>query len=194
MSTTRPGQILIESGETIAASIDIPAEKDTYHFTAVAGDGIIIRMRGSSFGCHIQVFGPDGTPLSETLDGTQFQAPVSGNYFILATSNWGGQNKPTGTYSIFFQNSNVPGRSIPIVFRSTYSGELNQTQGLFRAYTFTAQAGDTVLARLAVGLSDGFPANSGYMHRTGPYLTNFVPTWEIIMNDLKHFRIRGPIL
>ena len=69
------GSILIESGETIAASIDIPAEKDTYHFTAVAGDGIIIRMRGSSFGCHIQVFGPDGTPLSETLDGTQFQAP-----------------------------------------------------------------------------------------------------------------------
>ena len=149
---------------------------------------------GGSFGCHIQVFGPDGTLLSETLDGTQFQAPVSGHYSILATSNWGGQNKPTGTYSIFFQNSNVPGSSIPIVFQSTYSGELNQTQGLPRAYTFTAQAGDTVLARLAVGLSDTVPGKFWLYAPNGTLLTNFVPTWEIIMNDLKHFRIRGPIL
>ena len=69
----------------------------------------------------------------------------------------------------------MPVRSIPIVFGSTYSGNLNQTQGLFRAYTFTAQAGDTVLARLAVGLSDTVPGKFWLYAPNGTLLDELRP-------------------
>ena len=70
------GYTTAESGKTITASIDIPAEKDTYRFTAQAGDGIIIRMQGSSiYPSLLEVYGPDGCIFPKKKTRYIFKAP-----------------------------------------------------------------------------------------------------------------------
>ena len=180
---------IAESGRTITATIDIPAEKDTYRFTAQAGDGIIIRMQGSWEssqlpwnGCLIEVFGPDGSLVAQSpinawnapKGDVHIQAPVSGEYIILAASSERsiGQAVLTGSYSLVFQNSGTPGSAVPLIFGSTNSGEVNQTHGMFKAYTFTAESGDIVLARIA--------KNSSVIDITWPKFWMYAPNGSVI--------------
>jgi len=142
-------------GQTISGSIDTAAKTDTYAFSAVAGDSVLIRMSASPgfLDPEIRLYGPDGNELAWAWDyystaEVSWILPGDGQYTILARDS-GGDN--TGGYGIFVQRLNNPGLATPIGFGQTISGSIDSTAKT-DSYTFSAGAGDSVLIRMSVSL------------------------------------------
>ena len=76
---------------------------------------------------------------------------------------------PTGTYSLVYQNSNISGSSVALEFGSTQSVELNQTHGMFKAYTFPAQVGNTGLTRYLLVYQNPLVRHAGCMPQWHPF-------------------------
>ena len=143
----------IAFGETISASINVTGDVDTYTFSANAGDTVLVTMSVTSTVVEpqIRLYGPDGTELAESYS-EDYTTEIShtlnqtGQYTVLACDY---NRNDTGGYGIFVQRTNDPGTDTPIAFGETISASINVT-GDVDTYTFSANAGDTVLVTMSV--------------------------------------------
>ncbi|MEM7131547.1 MAG: pre-peptidase C-terminal domain-containing protein [Chloroflexota bacterium] len=143
----------ITYGETIACSIDSPAETDVYRFTARAGDKVIVRMTNAGgLWSGVRVHEPNGNEISgcreknpTTAEIATCTLPSDGSYQILAYDSFNGTG--TGNYHLYLQRLNEPGNTVTLTFGATVPGEI-ATMAQMNTYSFTATAGDKVLARM----------------------------------------------
>jgi hypothetical protein len=140
-------------GQTLAGSIDVPAEMDAYTFSANAGDVVLARMSKTSgeLYARVRLFGPDGAELDDQNSVTSAEIgglalPSDGSYTLLASD--GSNGTRTGAYSIYLQRPNAPGNASAISFGQTLPGSIAAPAEM-AAYTFSASAGDVVLARMS---------------------------------------------
>src|SRR5262245_38377571 len=142
----------IAFGETLLCSLSTPGEVASFGFSANGGDRIIARMgrRTSGVSPHIQVQAPGGATVCEAysynaaVDTSVCLLPSSGTYTLLA-SNYNSTN--TGGYGLTLQRLNAPVGASLLSFGATALASI-VVAGELDAYTFTALAGDTVLARM----------------------------------------------
>jgi hypothetical protein len=147
----------IAFGETLLCSLSTPGEVASFSFSANGGDRIVARMgrRTSEVSPHIQVQAPGGSVVCEAysynaaVDTSACLLPSSGTYNILAR-NYNSTN--TGGYALALQRLNAPTGASPLNFGETVPATVVMA-GELDAYTFTASAGDTVLARVGSGTS-----------------------------------------
>jgi hypothetical protein len=138
-------------GQMVSASIDLVAEMDTYTFSASAGDSVLIRMSESSGPLYpeIRLYGPDGNELAWAWDSRTAEVlwilPSDGQYTVLTCDHYGNY---TGSYCIFVQRLNYPGNATAIGFGQTVSGSID-SDAETDTYTFSANAGDSVLIRMS---------------------------------------------
>ena len=80
-----------------------------------------------SDGAHIRLYAPNGTEIA-TATGGYFTAttktlPLNGTYTLLA-GDYDGNN--LGTYDLYLQRTNNPGRAEPIAFGETKTGSITK--------------------------------------------------------------------
>jgi hypothetical protein len=138
-------------GQTLKGSILNPAEGDTFTFAATAGDTLLVRMSRStgSLGPDVEVYSPSGALLcggfgAITAEAAGCALPATGTYSVLASDHAG---LAMGDYFIFVQRLNKPGSPKPILFGQTLPGSIIDPAEA-DAFTFAAQAGDSIQARL----------------------------------------------
>ncbi len=96
--------VALAFGETLAGVIELPAEMDTYTFSATAGDSVRIAMTRTSGSLwqQIRLYGPDAGLLREEGGSSQAELiltlPATGQYVILASDAFNGTY--TGSYNI----------------------------------------------------------------------------------------------
>ena len=157
-----PGNVTpIAFGETIATTLALTAEIDTYTFDggATAGDIVVFRMAealtSASLEPDLRVYRPDGTVLCSTTDlsisEVECTLDATGTHAILAGDDFG---QDTGDYGIFLQRVTNPGDVTPIAFGETIATTLAVTAQM-DTYTFDggATAGDIVVFRMAEALT-----------------------------------------
>ena len=105
------GAVPIAFGQTHSGSI-MPGEIDTYTFSAVAGDKVLVRMSRASglMTLEVRVFGPTGALQCERYNSLPAEIesctlPSTGTYTILADDM---QGINTGDYLLFLQRLNAP--------------------------------------------------------------------------------------
>jgi len=146
-----PGNAIpIAFGDTVSASIDLPAEMDAYTFVGASGDQVLVRVAETSGSLWplIRVYRPNGTLLCEDYSPSTAEVSCSltssGTHTILVGDYFGTY---TGEYSLYLQRTNNPGNAIPIAFGNTLSGTVAAAE--MDAYTFVGTPGDQVLVRVA---------------------------------------------
>jgi Concanavalin A-like lectin/glucanases superfamily len=141
----------IAAGQTLAAAIDAPAEKDALSFAGTAGDLIVLAMTATSGGLvpEIRVFDPSGTQVCSAAPGFCSGGEVetapcalttSGTYTIFVDDCG---NRKTGNYDLYLQRLNAPGGASAIGFGETVSANVSKPAQK-DTYTFVASAGDIV--------------------------------------------------
>jgi hypothetical protein len=155
----------ISFGQTLPGSIGTPTKTDIYTFVASLGDTVLVRMGKSSGSLYpeIRVFGPDGTKLCEvnnsnlafTVEIAGCSLPDTGTYTILAYDHYG-YSTYTGNYSLYLQRLNNPGLPVSISFDETLPGWID-TAAKMDTYTFTGNAGGTVLVRMSKSSGSLYP-------------------------------------
>ncbi|MDY0020655.1 MAG: PPC domain-containing protein [Anaerolineae bacterium] len=151
-----PGNVLpIAFGQTLPGSILMPAQMDTYTFTAAPGDRVLLRMGKSSGSLfpRIRVYDAGGDKVCE--DGTYYLPTAEvegcalasgGTYMVLLSDDYGGTKM--GDYYLHVQRLNGPVGPGSIGFGQTLSGSI-PTPAQMNPYTFTAEPGDRVLLRMS---------------------------------------------
>ncbi|MFX1501936.1 MAG: hypothetical protein ACFFDH_13315, partial [Promethearchaeota archaeon] len=143
--------ILVELGKTISAGISFPGGVNSFTFSALAGDTVLIRIReisGTNFYPKIRLFSPSGTELSNDWDADfaeiTYYLPNNGKYTILATDYYG---IGSGSYGIYVQLVNRPENATSLNFGENYFGSIESLGGA-DTYTFIANSGDVILIRM----------------------------------------------
>ena len=132
-------------GEQVRGNITNGAMLDTYTFSGTSGDQILIQMNNAAFNAQLRLYAPNGTLLQQAADGLfsdiGLTLPATGTY-VLVASTYDGIN--TGPYALII-NSESTGTPLtlgtPVTSAISTTGELDQ-------YTFSATAGDTLIARI----------------------------------------------
>jgi len=146
-------------GQTVTASISAPAERDTYMFSAAAGDVLAASMAVSSgfLDPDIELYDSQGVLICsaerDSGGSAQFNdcgVSATGTYTLIA-DDFG--NTDTGNYGLHLQRLNNPGNVVPISFGQTLSASV-EAPAEKDAYTFSAAAADLIVARMSV--SSGF--------------------------------------
>ena len=138
-------------GETVSGTISTSGEKDSYTFTASAGDTVYTRMVSSwQQYPQIQLYDPYGTLIADAngiswRNSNTSHLDSTGTYTIIVGD--GHIGSATGTYGLFLQRTNNSGNAPPIAFGETKNGTIS-TIGEMKSYNFTASAGDTVYTRM----------------------------------------------
>lgn len=130
---------------------------DLWTFTAEQGDQVWLRLASTAVYPAFTVYGPDGTEVAADHDSTSsrdaragFTAPMTGRFTVIARSYYDGGS---GTYSLHYVK--VPGGFIvpagdeggALTNGANHAGAL--TWGDLDVWTFSAEAGNNVLLRLA---------------------------------------------
>ena len=138
------------------------SDQNMWSFTANAGDNIVLRLGSSGFEGNLNLYGPNGA-LLKTAGGNStdwelaYAATNSGTFTVLVGSYYPGG---VGTYALhlaqFPEAFIVPSgeEGGPMATGGNYSGTL--TLGDQDMWSFTANAGDTIVLRLG---SSGFEGN-----------------------------------
>jgi hypothetical protein len=195
-TTNNPGKFLvIESGDTIADSINLSSEMDTYVFEASSGDNVLIRMSSSWYDCNlynsvchnnngpqISLYAPNGT-LLQSVNGFNYielsqKLPVNGTYSILAGDT---DMDNTGTYNIYFQTTNNPGKFLVIESDDTIAESINLSAEM-DTYIFEAFSGDNVLIRMSSSWYDCNLYNSVCHNNHGPQISLYAPNGTLIQS------------
>jgi hypothetical protein len=141
-------------GQPIAGSIDQAGEQDEYCFSASGGDTLIVRLQLTKgvLAPEVRLCSADGTELQrwwnyggQPLD-TEASLPADGQYKILVCDHWVGS---TGNYLLYIERRNKPTQVTPISFGEPVSGSMDSGVKV-DFYSFSANAGDTVILRLQV--------------------------------------------
>lgn len=147
------------NGDVLSDAISISGEVDTHTFTANAGDTIYLRIadtettqfNNAPFFPKIEVLDPSGTSLINSggalVGDILFAAVVSGTFTVLASDDSGGNDDETGTYNLYY--TKVPGANEGGELVSGTSVTDRIDLGDIDSYTFSANAGETVLLRVA---------------------------------------------
>ena len=147
--------ISLSFGETVAGSIAVSGEVDSYTFSAVAGDRVLVTMAVTSGGLdpEVRLYNPTGQSICSahsSLGGAaafeDCTLPAAGNYTLLA-SDYG--LSETGSYGLYLQRLNNPGGTAALAFGQTLQATLAAAAER-DAYTFSATAGDRVLVTMAM--------------------------------------------
>ncbi len=141
-------------GQTHTDFINMSSEKDTYNFTATAGDTIYIHMTaGWAFNPITRVY-YGGSLVNEFQvvgtgfwNETTFAAPTTGTYTLLFGDKEGGD---TGTYTLYLQRLNNPTEPHTLRFGQTHTDFINMSSEK-DTYNFTATAGDTIYIHMTAG-------------------------------------------
>jgi hypothetical protein len=106
------GETPIDCGQVVSASISAAAEKDSYRFTASAGDMVTVRARaisGNYAYLNLELYGPTGTLLGSTYSTSLAQLDrtltATGTYTVVVRDY---SNINTGTYSLTWEKLNGP--------------------------------------------------------------------------------------
>ena len=139
-------------GQTLSSSIASTAEMNAFTFSVAANDTVLVRITATTGSLQpvLRLYAPDGSLVNEA---TAYPAPTAelivtlptaGTYTLLALDRLG---TGTGSYSLYLQRLNGPGSPTPIVVGQTLSSSIASTAEM-NAFTFSAAAGDKVLARI----------------------------------------------
>ncbi len=134
---------------------------DTWSFTANAGDSVVVRvgaLTGSYFNPWLRVYGPDGTLLGSVDSGSGIASEIaltatnSGTFTVLVSDGSQDGYGNTGTYQLNYVDAAQsfvvsPGdQGGPMTNGALYAGTI--TVGDLDAWSFTANAGDSVVVRV----------------------------------------------
>ena len=130
---------------------------DTYTFTVNAGETVMIRMTDTSESGDLvpllNLYSPSGAILSGVCDwdalvaSIHYTATETGTYTLLACDrSYGHGNSKTGSYNIYF--AHMPGANEygELINDGLHQGEI--ALGDLDTYTFTVNAGETVMIRM----------------------------------------------
>jgi hypothetical protein len=150
--------IPIAFGKTFTSTINLPAEMDTFSFSANAGDEILIgATQLSDVWPRVQLFDPQGHWVREHGTHTHFEITqtlsTAGNYTLLFNDSFGGDS--TGDYALHLQRLNPPADPANLSYGQTITGTISMPAEM-DAYTFSGTAGDTILIG-ATQISDVWP-------------------------------------
>jgi hypothetical protein len=180
------GTSSIAFGQTLPGTIGLPAEMDAYTFTGNVGDKVVVRMSTlpGTLWTYLHVNNPDGTALCgayNAFNSSRIELdctlPGTGTYSILA-GDYNGTD--TGDYYLHLQRLNNPGNTVPLAFGQTLSASIT-TLAEADTYTFSASAGDRVLARISQSIETFGPEIMLYdpdgtqicdLSRSSDYLTH----------------------
>jgi len=152
--TDNPGQPFVPllPGQTQTGAISLPAQSNTYTFSANAGDVLDFTMVTTSgnLSPEFQLYNPDGTPnisaanylcSGSTIELNTVTLKQKGTYTVLV-----GDCSETniGKYAIYSQRINNPvGIVVPLPFGQTVAGAI-ASAAQSNTYSFSANAGDQV--------------------------------------------------
>lgn len=142
----------IDFGETIQCAIDTQQETDQYTFTANKNDQIKVRLVRTSGRLNpaLYVAGSEGDKICSaftsdtTIDLGSCTAPSDDTFTIFVEDTY---RANTGSYNLYIQRLNDPGKTQPIRYGQTLAGSISML-GQTDTYTFTAAAGDQVKIRM----------------------------------------------
>ena len=145
VSATEP----IGFGEIVYTSIGSETEMDTYTFSANAGDSVVIRMKSTWYDYpEIRLYAPNGSLISRDyeVDSSEITKTLShtGGYNIVVEDHDGDD---AGNYTLFVQRLNNPGATTLIKSGETKPASIDSETEM-DAYTFSANAGDSVVIRM----------------------------------------------
>jgi hypothetical protein len=162
----------VSFGQTVSGTITA-GEEETYTFSAITGNKVIIRMTQTSgnFWPYIRLFDPEGTEIGSNHGGTNVEIisislPSTGSYTIIADDYFG---TLSGGYNLTLERL-TPGTGSAISFGQTKSGNL--VIGDLDSHVFSASAGNKVIIRMST--------TSGYL---SPYIRLFDPAGTEIGSD-----------
>ena len=150
----------IDFGITKTGSISSPGGVDTYTFSGVTGDAIVIRIAKTSGDLwpRITLYGSNGKEIKRAYSTTQTEILVTltspGTQKILVDDGYRGSY--TGDYSIFVQRINNPDNVKPFEFGVAKSGSF-KTPGFVDSFSFSAVTGDAVVIRISKTAGDLWP-------------------------------------
>ena len=160
----------IQSGQTIAGVIAVAGQKDTYTFTASAGNSFEATLAdsdaASQFEPQLQLFGPDGTLLKNSLSSGTDTSISTGVYTVPATG--------PGTYTLVVQND-----SVGVPSTGGYNLELAQRAAV-QAVDPNGDGGTMPAVRLAPGRSIAWGTWTSTRSRRRPG-THLRRRWRIPM-------------
>jgi hypothetical protein len=158
----------IAFGQTLPGSILVPAQADTYTFTAAAGDKVLLQMTNNSGGVWpgMRVYDAGGVKLCEagavkTAGIASCTLPAAGSYAILVYDSFNGVL--VGDYDLYLQRLNNPGNTTAIAFGQTLTGSI-LTPAQMDTYTFSANPGDLLLLRMGTSSGNLWPGVRVYDH------------------------------
>jgi hypothetical protein len=147
----------LTNGATYLGTIDT-GDIDAWTFTANAGESIVVRMgevTSSTLTPQLRLYGPDGVLLDSAYAASAAEvtvrATVSGTFLLVAgdlSSGWAGK----GDYRISLAKTGSPlaitstDEGGPLTNGTTYLGTIDT--GDIDAWTFTANAGDSIIVRV----------------------------------------------
>ncbi len=157
----------INCAQVVSSSIDSQREMDIYTFTVSANDGVTIRLRkiSGTFSPVIELYGPTGSSVvGATANQIDYRPTVAGTYKIIVRDS---SYVNTGNYLLYWQKMNNPCNATSISCGQVLTGSIGTSTDPppWKAYTFTATAGDAVSIR---SLKIGTGSFTSYMELYGP--------------------------
>ncbi|HZL35248.1 MAG TPA: dockerin type I domain-containing protein [Tepidisphaeraceae bacterium] len=182
----------ILSGQTLAGTIQNPAQQSTYSFSATAGNSFELSLGDASAASalqpDLQVFAPNGTRVGNTFSYAtntsvnvfyNVPAAIAGTYTAIVQDATGTN---VGAYDLELavapatQSPDSDGDGGPIVSGQSKAGTINRT-GDLDVFTFSALAGNTI----DVTLGDASAAS-----QLDPYLQVFAPDGTRVGNAFNY--------
>lgn len=137
----------VSFSQTVAGTINQPAEMDAFTFSANTNDKVIIglsRVSGSLWQ-KIRFYAPTGTLLNEIGSPVHaemtYPIPATGTYAVLVGDGFDGTL--TGSYNIFIQRTNNPANATTILFGQTQPGSINLPAEM-DAFTFSGNVSTNI--------------------------------------------------
>jgi hypothetical protein len=152
-----PGNSISAAFGTIeSGSIALPAQSNTYTFTASAGDYFTFSMVANGSSPQLNLYAPDGTLFGESnlaycngsaMDWTPGVTVTKPGRYTLLVDACGAE--ATGTYSVYLQRTNNPGPPVtPILWDEVQAGSIAKAPGS-GVYSFNGTANDMVTFNIA---------------------------------------------
>ncbi len=148
-----PGNAVpLSYGVPIDSTISVPAEMDTYTFTADANDQTFLRVKRTSGNLTPDLYVYDasgdavcGNYTPGTFTDFDCSIDTSGTYTVVMDDHG---NEKTGSYTLYLQRKNNPGNAVAMAFGQTLDGEI-EAVGAFDTYTVLANENDVINISLA---------------------------------------------
>jgi hypothetical protein len=170
--------IPIGYGDCVLDSVKPAGDRDTLTFSGTSGDVVIVRMARISgdIAVRIEVYDPAWSSMADEWGIAYVSVDTlplvsTGTHAIVASDYTG---FGTGPYGISLQRTFNPGGSSPIGYGATLEDSLTLVTEM-NAYTFAADSGDRVTARMSW-------ASGGIL----PYLRAFDPAGRMVAEDFSY--------